>query len=40
MRFVDASLFLYACLKPRKALSDEVAEMKKAARAIVRRRLG
>lgn len=37
MRFVDASLFLYAFLKPRKAVSDEVAEMKKAAKVIVKR---
>ena len=37
MRFVDASLFLYAYLKPRKAVADEVAEMKKNARLIVRR---
>jgi len=37
MRFVDASLFLYAYLKPRKAVSGEVAEMKKAARNIVKR---
>jgi len=37
MRFVDASLFLYAYLKPRKVMSDEVAEMKRAARGIVKR---
>jgi predicted nucleic acid-binding protein len=37
MRFVDASLFLYAYLKPRRATSSEVAEMKKAAKAVVRR---
>lgn len=37
MRFVDASVFLYAYLKPRKTLPSEIAEMKKAARAIVRR---
>ena len=37
MRFVDASVFLYAYLKPRKVISDEVAEMKKNAKAIVRR---
>jgi len=37
MRFVDASLFLYAYLKPRKAVPDEVAEMKKSAKLIVRR---
>lgn len=37
MRFVDASLFLYAYLKPKKAVSGEVAEMKKAARNIVKR---
>ena len=37
MRFVDASLFLYAYLKPRKTVADEVAEMKKSAKLIVRR---
>jgi predicted nucleic acid-binding protein len=37
MRFVDASLFLYAYLKPKKAVTGEVAEMKKAARNIVKR---
>jgi len=37
MRFVDASLFLYAYLKPRKAVPDEVAEMKKNAKVIVKR---
>ncbi len=37
MRFTDASLFLYAYLTPRKAVSSEVAEMKQAARAIVKR---
>jgi predicted nucleic acid-binding protein len=37
MRFVDASLFLYAYLKPRRATSSEVAEMKKAAKAVVKR---
>lgn len=37
MRFVDASLFLYAYLNPRKAVPDEVAEMKKNAKVIVRR---
>ncbi len=37
MRFVDASLFLYAYLKPKKAVTSEVAEMKKAARNIVKR---
>ena len=37
MRFVDASLFLYAYLKPRKAVADELAEMKKSAKLIVRR---
>jgi len=37
MRFVDASLFLYAYLKPRKVMSDEAAEVKQAAKTIVRR---
>jgi predicted nucleic acid-binding protein len=37
MRFVDASLFLYAHLKPKRAVTGEVAEMKKAARNIVKR---
>ena len=37
MRFVDASLFLYAYLKPRKAVADEVAEMKKNSKLIVKR---
>jgi predicted nucleic acid-binding protein len=37
MRFVDASVFLYAYLLPKKAVPNEIAEMKKAARAILRR---
>jgi predicted nucleic acid-binding protein len=37
MRFVDASVFLYAYLKPKKVASSEIAEMKKAARNIVKR---
>ena len=37
MRFVDASLFLYAYLKPRKAVADEVAEMKRNSKLIVKR---
>jgi len=37
MRFVDASVFLYAYLRPKKAVPNEIAEMKKAARAILRR---
>ncbi len=37
MRFVDASVFLYAYLKPRKVISDEVAEVKRAAKSIVKR---
>jgi predicted nucleic acid-binding protein len=37
MRFVDASVFLYAYLRPKRAVPKEIAEMKKAARAILRR---
>ncbi len=37
MRFIDASVFLYAYLKPRGTVSGEVAEMKKDAKTIVRR---
>jgi len=37
MKFVDASVFLYAYLKPRKVPSRQVAEMKRAAKAIVKR---
>jgi predicted nucleic acid-binding protein len=37
MRFVDASVFLYAYLRPKRAVSSEIAEMKKSARAILRR---
>ena len=37
MRFMDASVFLYAYLRPKKAVPNEIAEMKKAARAILRR---
>ena len=37
MRFVDASLFLYAYLKLRKIVPNEIAEMKKSARNIVKR---
>ena len=37
MRFVDASVFLYAYLRPKRAVPNEIAEMKKAARAILRR---
>lgn len=37
MRFLDASVFLYAYLKPRKVISDEVAEVKRAAKSIVKR---
>jgi hypothetical protein len=37
MRFVDASVFLYAYLRPKKAVPNEIAEMKKASRAILRR---
>jgi predicted nucleic acid-binding protein len=37
MRFVDASVFLYAYLKPRRVVSVEVAEVKKAAKGIVNR---
>ncbi len=37
MRFVDASVFLYAYLKPKKALPPNVAEMKRNARGIVAR---
>ncbi len=37
MRFVDASVFLYAYLKPKKAIPANVAEMKRHARGIVAR---
>ncbi len=37
MRFVDASVFLYAYMKPRRTLPTGIAEMKKAAKAVVRR---
>jgi len=37
LRFVDASLFLYAYLKPKKIVPNEIAEMKKSARNIVKR---
>jgi len=37
MRFVDASVFLYAYLRPRRAVSNDVAQMKKASKAILRR---
>jgi predicted nucleic acid-binding protein len=37
MSFVDASVFLYAYLRPRRAVSSKVAEMKKASKAILRR---
>jgi len=35
MRFVDASVFLYAYLKPKRTMPHGVAEMKRAAKAIV-----
>jgi len=37
MRFVDASVFLYAYLKPKKPLPPNVADMKRNARGIVAR---
>jgi len=37
VRFVDASVFLYAYMKPRRTLPTGIAEMKKAAKAVVRR---
>jgi predicted nucleic acid-binding protein len=37
MRFIDASVFLYAYLRPRRAVSNDVAGMKKASKAILRR---
>jgi predicted nucleic acid-binding protein len=37
LRFVDASVFLYAYLRPKRAVSNEVAEIKKASKAILRR---
>ena len=37
MRFVDASVFLYAYLRPKRAVPNEIAEMKKASKAILRR---
>ena len=37
MRFVDATVFLYAYLRPKKAIPNEIAEIKKAARTILRR---
>jgi len=36
-RFVDASVFIYAYLKPRKPLTPEISKLKKAAQAIVKR---
>jgi|SRR5208337_2934370 len=37
MRFIDASVFLYAYLKPKKTLPPNVADMKRNARGIVAR---
>ncbi len=37
MRFVDASVFLYAYLKPKKTIPPNVAEMKRNAKGIVTR---
>jgi predicted nucleic acid-binding protein len=37
LRFVDASVFLYAYLRPKRAVPNEIAEMKKASKAILRR---
>jgi len=37
MRFVDASVFLYAFLRPKRDLPNEIAEMKKASKSILRR---
>jgi len=36
-RFVDASVFIYAYLKPKKPLTPEISKLKKCAQAIVKR---
>lgn len=36
-RFVDASVFIYAYLKPKKPLTPEISKLKKAAQDIVKR---
>ena len=36
-RFVDASVFIYAYLKPKKPLTSEISKLKKAAQDIVKR---
>ena len=37
MRFIDASVFLYAFLKPKKGVSEEVLKLKEAAKNILTR---
>ena len=38
MRFIDANVFLYALLKPRRKLSERELEVKEKARVILARR--